>query len=243
VAKSGKFEAAYMGTPDKQMIQDHDMQLPAGYDPTARPWYKDNVNATGTVMTAPYIDMSTKKLVISFVQPVQKNGALAGVLGILKLTQLGGGGQVAVMPVPDPGGGKRGLQSLRVGPGVLGASHAATLSHIEQHADPALVQAVQKRRGIEAVDPDRPQLVHQRSPLPAWLPAPTVTGAGSRGRSGDRGAFQLDHLAGDRQSCHAEHGGGRRYLGCSQPRRQHSVVLEEQVDVGGVHVEPHEVGQ
>ncbi len=81
VAKSGKFEAAYMGTPDKQMIQDHDMQLPAGYDPTARPWYKDNVNATGTVMTAPYIDMSTKKLVISFVQPVQKNGALAGVLG------------------------------------------------------------------------------------------------------------------------------------------------------------------
>ena len=52
VAKSGKFEAAYMGTPDKQMIQDHDMQLPAGYDPTARPWYKDNVNATSTVMTA-----------------------------------------------------------------------------------------------------------------------------------------------------------------------------------------------
>ena len=81
VAKSGKFEAAYLGTPDKQMIQDHDMQLPAGYDPTSRPWYKDNVGASGTVMTAPYIDMSTKKLVISFVQPVQKNGAFAGVLG------------------------------------------------------------------------------------------------------------------------------------------------------------------
>ena len=81
VAKSGKFEAAYLGTPDKQMIQDHDMQLPAGYDPTGRPWYKDNVNATGTVMTAPYIDLSTKKLVISFVQPVHKNGAFAGVLG------------------------------------------------------------------------------------------------------------------------------------------------------------------
>ena len=81
VAKSGKFEAAYLGTPDKQMIQDHDMKLPAGYDPTGRPWYKDNINATGTVMTAPYIDMSTKKLVISFVQPVHKNGALAGVLG------------------------------------------------------------------------------------------------------------------------------------------------------------------
>jgi len=80
-AKSGNFQAAYLGTPDKQMIADHDMQLPAGYDPTARPWYKDNVNATGTVMTDPYIDMSTKKLVISFVEPVKKNGTFAGVLG------------------------------------------------------------------------------------------------------------------------------------------------------------------
>ena len=80
-AKSGKFEAAYLGTPDKQMITDHDMQLPAGYDPTARPWYKENVNATSTVMTDPYVDMSTKKLVISFVEPVKKNGTFAGVLG------------------------------------------------------------------------------------------------------------------------------------------------------------------
>jgi methyl-accepting chemotaxis protein len=39
------------------------------------------VNATGTVMTDPYIDMSTKKLVISFVAPVTRNGTFAGVLG------------------------------------------------------------------------------------------------------------------------------------------------------------------
>ena len=80
-ARSGKFEAAYLGTPDKAMIADHDMKLPPGYDPTARPWYKDNVNATATVMTAPYIDMSTKKLVISFVAPAQRNGTFIGVLG------------------------------------------------------------------------------------------------------------------------------------------------------------------
>ncbi|WP_417068495.1 methyl-accepting chemotaxis protein [Niveibacterium terrae] len=80
-AKSGGFQAAYLGTPDKQMIADHDMQLPAGYDPTVRPWYKDNVGAPGTVMTAPYLDMSTHKMVISFVAPVTRNGAFAGVLG------------------------------------------------------------------------------------------------------------------------------------------------------------------
>ena len=71
-AKSGNFDAAYLGTPDKQMITDHDMNLPAGYDPTGRPWYKDYVNAPGTSITAPYIDMSTKKLVISIVAPAKK---------------------------------------------------------------------------------------------------------------------------------------------------------------------------
>ena len=80
-ARSGKFEAAYLGTPDKKMISDHDMKLPADYDPTARPWYKDNVGAAATVMTAPYLDLSTKKLVISFVAPATKNGTFLGVLG------------------------------------------------------------------------------------------------------------------------------------------------------------------
>jgi methyl-accepting chemotaxis protein len=80
-AKSGNFDAAYLGTPDKQMITDHDMKLPAGYDPTGRPWYKDYVNAPGTSITAPYIDMSTKKLVISIVAPAKKNGEFIGVLG------------------------------------------------------------------------------------------------------------------------------------------------------------------
>jgi len=72
-AKSGNFDAAYLGTPDKQMITDH--------DPTGRPWYKDYVNAPGTSITAPYVDMSTKKLVISIVAPVKKNGEFIGVLG------------------------------------------------------------------------------------------------------------------------------------------------------------------
>jgi len=80
-AKSGHFQAAYMGLTDKRMLGDHDMGLPPGYDPTKRPWYHDNVNATGTVMTAPYIDLSTHKLVISFVGPVHKQGVFLGVFG------------------------------------------------------------------------------------------------------------------------------------------------------------------
>ena len=74
-AKSGGFEAAYLGTPDKKMIADHDMKLPADYDPTSRPWYKDYREATETMVTAPYLDMSTQKLVISFVSPAKKGSS------------------------------------------------------------------------------------------------------------------------------------------------------------------------
>jgi methyl-accepting chemotaxis protein len=80
-AKSGLFQAAYIGMADHRMLTDHEMSLPSGYDPTKRPWYQDNVNASGTVMTPPYVDMSTHKLVISFVAPVHKNGVFLGVFG------------------------------------------------------------------------------------------------------------------------------------------------------------------
>lgn len=58
--------------------------------------------------------------------------------------------------------------------------------------------------------------------------------------SRDGGSLELDHLAEDRQPCHTQHRGRRGYLG-AQPRRQHTVVLEQQVDVGGIDVEPDEV--
>ncbi|MDQ7988593.1 MAG: methyl-accepting chemotaxis protein [Candidatus Dactylopiibacterium sp.] len=80
-AQAGKFQAAYLGMPDKQMVTDHPMQLPAGYDPTSRPWYRDGAAAGGTIMTPPYVDATTRQLVLSFVAPVRKNGQLLGVFG------------------------------------------------------------------------------------------------------------------------------------------------------------------
>ncbi|MBQ7514711.1 MAG: methyl-accepting chemotaxis protein, partial [Schwartzia sp.] len=49
-------------------------------DPRTRQWYKDAKAAGKTVITDPYVDKNTNKLVISAVAPFQMNGAFGGAL-------------------------------------------------------------------------------------------------------------------------------------------------------------------
>ncbi|WP_017451586.1 methyl-accepting chemotaxis protein [Herbaspirillum rubrisubalbicans] len=77
--EAGSFDDAYIGYPDKRMLALHPM--PPGYDPTARPWYKQAVEAGKSVLTAPYVDATTGKLVVSFAEPVMDKGSLQAVLG------------------------------------------------------------------------------------------------------------------------------------------------------------------
>lgn len=80
-AKSAKFDSAYFGKADKQMITNRELGLPAGYDPTSRPWYQQAVAEKRTILTAPYVDAGSKRLTMSFASPVESNGVLAGVVG------------------------------------------------------------------------------------------------------------------------------------------------------------------
>ncbi|AIF69311.1 hypothetical protein PAP_04500 [Palaeococcus pacificus DY20341] len=57
-------------------------ELPKGYDPRIRPWYKDAVAAGKSIWTEPYKDASTGKWVITYAIPVYQNGELIGVVGI-----------------------------------------------------------------------------------------------------------------------------------------------------------------
>jgi methyl-accepting chemotaxis protein len=66
--EGGEFDDAYIGYPDKRMLALHPM--PDGYDPTARPWYQQAVKAGKPVLTLPYIDATTGKLVVTFAEPV-----------------------------------------------------------------------------------------------------------------------------------------------------------------------------
>lgn len=76
---SGSFITAYFGYSDKRYVFSESRNLPADYDPTARPWYKQAANAAAAVVTQPYIAASTGKLVVTFASPVGSGGTLKGV--------------------------------------------------------------------------------------------------------------------------------------------------------------------
>ncbi|BEV17898.1 methyl-accepting chemotaxis protein [Herbaspirillum sp. DW155] len=78
--KSGGFYVTTLGREDKAAFTSAAEGLPAGYDPTARPWYKQAVAAGKPVLTKPYTDVATKKPMVSFTAPVMQNGQRTGVV-------------------------------------------------------------------------------------------------------------------------------------------------------------------
>lgn len=79
---SGKFITAYFGFADKRYVFSETRSLPSGYDPTARPWYKQATAAGAAVVTPPYISASDQKLVVTFAVPVGSGPSLKGVAAV-----------------------------------------------------------------------------------------------------------------------------------------------------------------
>ncbi len=77
--QAGAFDDTYFVYADKRNIFAHPM--PESYDGTARPWYKQAVQAGGPALTPAYVDASTGKLTISFVDPVGPAGQPTAVVG------------------------------------------------------------------------------------------------------------------------------------------------------------------
>lgn len=77
--QSAGFDDAYFVYADKRsvFIQPKD----SSYDGTARPWYKQAAQARGPALTPAYVDMTTGKLTISFVEPVISAGEVVAVVG------------------------------------------------------------------------------------------------------------------------------------------------------------------
>ncbi|MDW5416068.1 methyl-accepting chemotaxis protein [Iodobacter sp. CM08] len=80
--KSAKFDLAYIGTPDKKFISGHKVDMPAGFDATSRPWYKQAVAAGKTILTPPYVDAESKQLILSFASPVTGEAGFKGVAAV-----------------------------------------------------------------------------------------------------------------------------------------------------------------
>ncbi|MGE5630629.1 MAG: methyl-accepting chemotaxis protein [Caulobacteraceae bacterium] len=69
----------YMGFADKTFVSGDGWEPPADYDCTQRDWYKQAVQAGGLVYTAPYLDVTTNKMIITIAKPVMKDSTLLGV--------------------------------------------------------------------------------------------------------------------------------------------------------------------
>ena len=82
---SGKFSGLYLGIAENgNFLQfDGSFRTPQthDYDARARPWFKKAVEVNGAGVSEPYIDYSTKKLVISVSAPIKKDGKIVGVIG------------------------------------------------------------------------------------------------------------------------------------------------------------------
>ncbi|MDU1062471.1 MAG: methyl-accepting chemotaxis protein [Leclercia adecarboxylata] len=80
LAQAGGFINVYVGYASKTAKFSNPDGVPADYDPTIRPWYQQAVKEDRAIVTAPYVDTGTKKLVVTFAVPVKENGELKGVL-------------------------------------------------------------------------------------------------------------------------------------------------------------------
>ncbi|HHK9916390.1 methyl-accepting chemotaxis protein [uncultured Enterobacter sp.] len=80
LALAGGFTNVYVGYASKTAKFSDPTGVSADYDPTLRPWYQQAVSADGPVVTAPYVDAGTGKLVVTFAVPVKEQGALKAVV-------------------------------------------------------------------------------------------------------------------------------------------------------------------
>ncbi|MBK5007448.1 methyl-accepting chemotaxis protein [Pseudomonas sp. S60] len=83
------FLTVYLGKVDGGFSVRPDAKMPDGYDPRTRPWYKDGMNASGAMLTEPYIDMTTNKMVIGILSKVANDiGVVGGDLALDGLVQI-----------------------------------------------------------------------------------------------------------------------------------------------------------
>ncbi len=79
---AGGVDSAYIGYADKKTAFSEKQDLPADYDPTSRPWYQQAARASTAVITEPYLDAGSHKLVITFAAAVQDAGRVKAVTAL-----------------------------------------------------------------------------------------------------------------------------------------------------------------
>lgn len=73
----------YCGTKDSSFIQSNqEAEIPEGYDPVERGWYKQAAEAGTVIVTDPYWDVLTNQMCTTIAAPIYIDDELAGVIGL-----------------------------------------------------------------------------------------------------------------------------------------------------------------
>jgi methyl-accepting chemotaxis protein len=97
-----KVSNVYVGFENKDFIIYPDVELPADYDPTARPWYIQAKETGEPLWTDPYINATDGTMIISYAAPVFDDGQFVGVMALdIDLTSLAG--QMADIEILETG--------------------------------------------------------------------------------------------------------------------------------------------
>ncbi|RKP52133.1 methyl-accepting chemotaxis protein [Trinickia fusca] len=80
IMAAGGFVNVYAGYADRTAKFGDPTGVPPTYDPTGRPWYKQAAAAGKPVVTAPYVDAGSGKLVVTFAVPIMRDGSLKAVV-------------------------------------------------------------------------------------------------------------------------------------------------------------------
>jgi len=99
--KSGGFDTTYIGYANKTALFSTPQNLPADWDPTARPWYKQAEATQGVALTEPYVDAGSKKLVMTFALAVKDAGQTTAVAAADVFMDAVANSVTAINPTPS----------------------------------------------------------------------------------------------------------------------------------------------
>lgn len=80
ISTSGEFMGVYAGYETGQFFESNGWVPPVDWDHRTRPWYQDAIKGREAIVTKPYADANTKKLIISIAAPIIKSGKAVGVV-------------------------------------------------------------------------------------------------------------------------------------------------------------------
>ena len=98
---SGGFDTTYIGYANRTAIFSTPQNLPPDWDPTGRPWYRQAAAGNGVVLTEPYVDAGSGRLVMTFAVAAREGGTVRAVAASDVFMDVVANSVTAIAPTPS----------------------------------------------------------------------------------------------------------------------------------------------